>query len=123
MTNPHKLVQAETCTPHVELDYILCFYLLRHGHCWLDLVCLCLKLISSATVNLCVLQAGGDYFFIYLWGFTMAVVLFFMTIYPDYIAPLFDKYEPLPEGELKTMIEALAAQIKFPLTKLYVVEG
>ena len=49
--------------------------------------------------------------------------MFFMTVYPDLIAPLFDKYEPLPEGELRTRIEELAAQIKFPLTKLYVVEG
>lgn len=69
------------------------------------------------------MQAGGDYFFVYLWGFTMVVVMFFMTVYPDYIAPLFDKYEPLPEGELKSRIEQLAAQIEFPLTKLYVVEG
>ena len=53
----------------------------------------------------------------------MAVVMFLMTIYPDYIAPLFDKYEPLAEGDLKTRIEKLAADIAFPLTKLYVVEG
>ena len=53
----------------------------------------------------------------------MAVVFFFMTVYPDFIAPLFDKYEPLPDGDLKTRIEALAKQIEFPLTKLYVVEG
>jgi len=46
-----------------------------------------------------------------------------ITIYPDYIAPLFDKFTPLPEGDLKTEIEKLAASIKFPLTKLYVVEG
>ena len=46
-----------------------------------------------------------------------------ITIYPDYIAPLFDKFTPLPEGELKTNIEKLAQSIEFPLTKLYVVEG
>lgn len=46
-----------------------------------------------------------------------------MTIYADYIAPLFDKFTPLPEGELKTDIEALAKSISFPLTKVYVVEG
>lgn len=68
-------------------------------------------------------QAGGDYFFLYLWGFTMAVMLFFMTVYPDYIAPLFDKYTPLPSGPLRDQIEELARQIQFPLTKLYVVEG
>ena len=46
-----------------------------------------------------------------------------MTIYADYIAPLFDKFTPLPEGELKTDIETMAKSISFPLTKVYVVEG
>ncbi|CAL4093639.1 unnamed protein product, partial [Meganyctiphanes norvegica] len=84
-----------------------------------------MQLISAPVVSglVFIVKAGGDYFFMYLWGFTMAVVLFFMTVYPDYIAPLFDKYEPLPEGELRSKIEALAAKIEFPLTKLYVVEG
>ena len=49
--------------------------------------------------------------------------MFLMTIYPVLIAPLFDKYTPLPEGPLKARIEALASKISFPLTKLYVVEG
>jgi len=46
-----------------------------------------------------------------------------MHIYPEYIAPLFDKYNPLPDGELKERIEKLAASLEFPLKKLYVVEG
>lgn len=46
-----------------------------------------------------------------------------ITIYPDYIAPLFDKFTALPEGELREKIEKLADSIQFPLTKLYVVEG
>lgn len=46
-----------------------------------------------------------------------------VTIYADYIAPLFDKFTPLPEGELKTDIETMAQSISFPLTKIYVVEG
>ena len=44
-------------------------------------------------------------------------------VYHDYIAPLFDKYTPLPEGELKLAIENLASSLKFPLKKLLVVEG
>ena len=44
-------------------------------------------------------------------------------IYPEFIAPLFDKYDPLPDGELKEKIEELAASLEFPLKKLYVVEG
>lgn len=46
-----------------------------------------------------------------------------VTIYADFIAPLFDKYTPLPDGELRTRIEDLAKSINFPLKKLYVVEG
>jgi STE24 endopeptidase len=46
-----------------------------------------------------------------------------MTIYPEFIAPLFDKYTPLPESELKTRIEQLASRVAFPLTKIYVVQG
>ena len=46
-----------------------------------------------------------------------------VTIYADYIAPLFDKFIPLPEGELKQQIEIMAKSIDFPLTKVYVVEG
>uniref|UniRef100_T1HRT3 CAAX prenyl protease n=2 Tax=Rhodnius TaxID=13248 RepID=T1HRT3_RHOPR len=70
-----------------------------------------------------IVKAGGDFFFIYLWLFSMVTLLFLMTVYPDYIAPLFDKYTPLPEGELKTKIEELAASVNFPLYKLYLVEG
>ncbi len=70
-----------------------------------------------------IVKAGGQYFFIYLWLFAIFFSLFFLTIYPDVIAPLFDKYTPLEEGELRTDIEELAASIKFPLKKIYVVEG
>ncbi|KAL8582512.1 hypothetical protein ACOMHN_065491 [Nucella lapillus] len=70
-----------------------------------------------------IIKAGGDFFFIYCWFFTFVVSLLIITVYADYIAPLFDKFAPLPEGELRTQIEKLAASIKFPLTKLFVVEG
>nr|XP_022286834.1 CAAX prenyl protease 1 homolog [Crassostrea virginica] len=70
-----------------------------------------------------IIKIGGDYFFVYAWGFMLAVSLFIITIYADFIAPLFDKFTALPDGDLRTKIEALAASIDFPLTKLYVVEG
>lgn len=77
--------------------------------------------ISAALI--CIVQYGGDRFFIWLWLFTGVTSMFLLTIYPIFIAPLFDKYTPLAEGALRTSIENLAAQLKFPLTKLYVVEG
>lgn len=70
-----------------------------------------------------VVQNGGDYFYFYLWILCLIVSLFMMFLYPEVIAPLFDKYSPLPDGELKQKIEELAASLKFPLYKLFVVEG
>ncbi|RLU17094.1 hypothetical protein DMN91_011163 [Ooceraea biroi] len=66
---------------------------------------------------------GGDYFFWYLWLLSVVISLFMMILYPEVIAPLFDKYSPLPEGELRQKIEELAESLKFPLYKLFVVEG
>jgi len=70
-----------------------------------------------------IVQIGGPYFFVYLWLFIGIVSLVLITIYPVYIAPLFDKFRPLEEGPLRTSIEELAAKLKFPLGQLFVVEG
>ena len=68
-------------------------------------------------IFLCVLQQGitallihgGPWLPFYLCGFMMAISLFVMTIYPTFIQPLFNKVEPLPEGSLRTKIEALVS--------------
>ncbi|CAN7989280.1 unnamed protein product [Ixodes hexagonus] len=70
-----------------------------------------------------IIKLGGDYFFIYLWFFTLVVSVLMSVVYSDFIAPLLDKFTPLPEGDLRTKIEELAASIHFPLKKLFVVEG
>lgn len=46
-----------------------------------------------------------------------------ILIYPTFIQPLFNKFTPLPEGSLKTKIDALAARINFPLKKIFVIDG
>lgn len=64
-----------------------------------------------------------DQFFFYLWLFSSGTAIIFMIIYPSLIAPLFDKYTPLKEGSLRSEIERLANQIKFPLKNIFVVDG
>jgi len=56
-------------------------------------------------------------------AFVLATIFLMMLIYPNFIAPLFNKYEVLEEGELKTGIEKLAVQNEFPLRKLFKVDG
>ena len=46
-----------------------------------------------------------------------------VIVYPTIIQPLFNKLSPLPEGNLRTRIEALATKLKFPLKRLYEIDG
>jgi STE24 endopeptidase len=70
-----------------------------------------------------IIKAGGEYFFIYVWGFMFFFSVFMMTIVPVVIMPFFNKYETLEEGSLKKRIFELAATLEYPLTKLFVMDG
>jgi STE24 endopeptidase len=87
------------------------------------------QLISMVTMGiimpalLWVIDNGGDKLVLYLWGFLQTLVLVIMLIYPNVIMPLFNKFEPLKDQELKQKIEQLAADLKFPLTNLFEIDG
>jgi STE24 endopeptidase len=70
-----------------------------------------------------IIKMGGDYFYIYVWAFTFVFSVIMMTIVPVFIMPLFNKYEPLPDGTLKTQIYELAERLNYPLKKLFVMDG
>ncbi|KAJ3352279.1 CAAX prenyl protease 1 [Entophlyctis luteolus] len=72
---------------------------------------------------LLVIQWGGKNFFLYVGGFILVFQVIMILLFPTVIAPLFNKFTPLEEGELKTMISALAAKVNFPLTKVFVIDG
>ncbi|XP_018328220.1 CAAX prenyl protease 1 homolog [Agrilus planipennis] len=79
--------------------------------------------LPISSLAILIVKYGGDWFFMWLWAFVGLVMLILLTVYPTYIAPLFDKFTPLPEGELRSEIEMLATKLNFPLGQLYVVEG
>ncbi|KHN29321.1 CAAX prenyl protease 1 like [Glycine soja] len=70
-----------------------------------------------------IVQKGGPYLAIYLWVFTFGLSIVMMTLYPVLIAPLFNKFTPLPDGQLREKIEKLASSLNYPLKKLFVVDG
>jgi STE24 endopeptidase len=70
-----------------------------------------------------IVQKTGNQFFFYLWAFVAGLQVFMTAAYPTFILPLFNKLSPLPEGELKTMVDDLAASLKFPLHELFVIDG
>ena len=48
-----------------------------------------------------ILQHTGPMVPLYLWSFIFGLQIFFMTIYPIAIAPLFNKFSPVEKGTLK----------------------
>lgn len=79
--------------------------------------------LPISALSIVIIKYGGDWFFLWLWITVSIIALILAIIYPSVIAPIFDKFTPLPEGELRTSIENLAAELKFPLKQLYVIEG
>lgn len=77
--------------------------------------------IVSAVIY--IISIGGDMFVVWMWLFTTLAMLLLLTIYPSVIAPLFDKFTPLPDGSLRKGIETLAASLNFPLSQIFIVEG
>jgi len=57
------------------------------------------------------------------WAFGTATVLVIQYVAPVYLMPLFNKFSPLDDGELKTKILAYASRIGFPLQGIYVMDG
>ncbi|KAF8576739.1 hypothetical protein K439DRAFT_1397128 [Ramaria rubella] len=70
-----------------------------------------------------VVRWAGARFVPWLMGFLIAFQMLMVFIYPTWIQPLFNKLSPLPAGNLRTKIEALASGLKFPLKHLYEIDG
>jgi len=75
------------------------------------------------SIFLKIIQITGDKFYFYIWIFLAVVQMLTLIIYPNFIQPLFNKFSPIEEGELKKKIEALASSINYPLKKLFVVDN
>lgn len=75
------------------------------------------------SIAIYIIMLGGNMFVVWLWMFTTVATLILLTLYPTVIAPLFDKFVPLPEGSLRQGIENLASKLHFPLSQVYIVEG
>ncbi len=67
--------------------------------------------------------AMGPYWWFFVWLFWSAFNLLIMFVYPTWIAPLFNKFSPLEEGEMKARIEALLARCGFRSSGLFIMDG
>ncbi|MEN7972960.1 MAG: M48 family metallopeptidase, partial [Verrucomicrobiota bacterium] len=60
---------------------------------------------------------------LWAWGALGLIQLFIMFIAPVVILPLFNKFTPLEEGELRSAIEEFAAAQKYTLSGIFKIDG
>jgi len=78
---------------------------------------------ALAWVILSLMSSAGTWWWFYAWLVWTAFTLLMIWAYPTFIAPLFNKFEPLPDGEMKTCIEALLKRCGFSSNGLFVMDG
>jgi STE24 endopeptidase len=69
------------------------------------------------------IETAGAGWWVWAWGAWVAFTLLLVAIFPRWIAPLFNRFTPLEEGELRRRIEALVARCGFRAEGLFVMDG
>jgi STE24 endopeptidase len=72
---------------------------------------------------LLVMGEMGDYWWIYAWLLTVTFTFFMTWLVPTVIAPLFNKFTPLEDEQLKTRIQGLFERCGFKSNGIYVMDG
>ena len=65
----------------------------------------------------------GDYWWIYVWVIISLFTLIMMWIYPSFIAPIFNKFNPLDNEALKNRINNLLERTGFGSDGIFVMDG
>jgi STE24 endopeptidase len=65
----------------------------------------------------------GAGFWIYFWIIISVLMIFINMFYTSLIVPIFNKLNPLEDGELKSAIEDYSKKVIFPLTNVFVIDG
>lgn len=74
-------------------------------------------------VILWLMQQTGEQWWIYTWLVISGFSLFMMWVYPTWIAPIFNKFEPLEEGETLNRITSLLERCGFNSNGIFVIDG
>ena len=64
-----------------------------------------------------------DHAWLWAWGGVTVFTLLLTYLAPSLILPLFNKFEPMPDGELKDAIHKMAERCEFPLPEISIMDG
>jgi len=74
-------------------------------------------------IILWLMEQAGELWWIYTWMVLTGFSLLMMWIYPTLIAPIFNKFEPLEEGDTLTRIKSLLTRCGFSSNGVFVIDG
>ena len=72
---------------------------------------------------LALMKQAGSYWWLYVWALWFGFSLFLTWAYPKFIAPLFNKFSPLADADLKARIEGLLTRCGFKSQGVFVMDG
>jgi len=69
------------------------------------------------------MESGGSVWWLWAWALLVAYQLFVMWIAPNFIMPLFNKFQPLEDAELKERVNRLMQRTGFQSDGFFVMDG
>lgn len=79
--------------------------------------------LPIAALILWLMGAAGTSWWLWAWGVWMGFNLLLLLIYPTFIAPLFNKFQPLEDEAIKARVTALMQRCGFSAKGLFVMDG
>ncbi|MDQ6619698.1 MAG: M48 family metallopeptidase [Pseudomonadota bacterium] len=79
--------------------------------------------LPLAAIALTLMRVAGPYWWLWVWAVWIGFQFLILALYPTVIAPLFNKFAPLPEGPARERVEALLARCGFKARGLFVMDG
>jgi STE24 endopeptidase len=79
--------------------------------------------LPIAALIIWLMGAAGDLWWLWAWCVWMGFNVLLMLIYPTFIAPIFNKFEPLQDETLKERVTALMNRCGFTAKGLFVMDG
>jgi STE24 endopeptidase len=79
--------------------------------------------LPIAALILWIMGAAGPMWWLWAWAAWMGFNLLILVLYPTFIAPIFNKFEPLADESLKARVQSLMARCGFAAKGLFVMDG
>ena len=79
--------------------------------------------LPLAALILWIMGTSGGMWWFWAWLAWVAFNLVLLLLYPTVIAPLFNKFQPLPDEDLKARVQALMQRCGFAAKGLFVMDG